>query len=64
MTIINSGDNFELTYSHKTDRGEFIFDTREVKEMLEGININDIGVLMWIKEYINENVNLVSAGKI
>ena len=37
---------------------------QEVKEMLEGININDIGVLMWIKEYINENVNLVSAGKI
>jgi anti-sigma regulatory factor (Ser/Thr protein kinase) len=58
MTIINSGDNFELIYIHKTDAGEFIFDTREVKEMIEGMDIKDINVLLWIKEYINENVNI------
>ncbi|MBP8691694.1 MAG: ATP-binding protein [Sedimentibacter sp.] len=56
MTIINSGNNFDLIYTHKTDRGEFIFDTREVKEMLEGMDIYDINVLLWIKEYINENI--------
>ncbi len=61
MTIINSGDNFDLVYSHKTDSGEFIFDTREVKKMLDGISINDMSILTWIKEYINENIN---AGKI
>ncbi|MDD2397582.1 MAG: HAMP domain-containing sensor histidine kinase [Tissierellia bacterium] len=63
MAIINSGDNFELIYTHKTDTGEFIFDTSEVKGMIEGIDIKDIGVLLWIKEYINENVNIVLAGK-
>lgn len=57
MTIINSGYNFELIYTHKTDIEEFIFSTREVKEMLEGMDINNISVLLWIKEYINENVN-------
>ena len=30
---------------------------------LYGIDIKDIGVLLWIKEYINENVNIVLAGK-
>ena len=64
MAIINSGNNFELIYIHKTDIGEFIFDTREIKKMLEGIDINDAGVLLWIKEYINENVDIVLAGKI
>jgi len=59
MTIINSGNNFELIYTHKTDEGEFIFDTRQVKEMLDGIDIRDINVLLWIKEYINENVKSV-----
>ena len=63
MTIINSGDGFELIYNHKTDEGEFIFDTREVKKMLEEMDINNIGVLLWIKEYINENVNIVTVGK-
>lgn len=58
MAIINSGDNFELVYSHKTDSGEFIFDTREVKDMLDGMSINDMSILMWIKEYIHENVNI------
>ncbi|HNZ82537.1 MAG: ATP-binding protein [Sedimentibacter sp.] len=59
MTIINSADNIELLYNHKTDSGEFTFDTREVKEMLDDIDINDISILLWIKEYINENVNIV-----
>ncbi|NLK64728.1 MAG: ATP-binding protein [Tissierellia bacterium] len=59
MTIINAGNSFELIYTHKTDEGEFIFDTRQVKEMLDGIDIRDINVLLWIKEYINENVKSV-----
>jgi len=59
MTIINSADNLELLYIHKTDYGGFTFDTREVKEMLDGMDINDINILLWIKEYINENVNVI-----
>ncbi|MDI9494873.1 MAG: ATP-binding protein [Bacillota bacterium] len=61
MTIINSGNNVELIYIHKTDEGEFVFDTKEVKKILEGMDINDMNVLLWIKEYINENIkNLVN----
>ncbi len=37
------------------------FDTKEVKKILEGMDINDMNVLLWIKEYINENIkNLVN----
>lgn len=60
MTIINSGDNFDLVYTHRTDSGEFIFDTREAKKMLDGMSINDMSILTWIKEYINENVKIFS----
>ena len=60
MTIINSTDNCDLIYTHITDNGTFIFNTIEVKKMLEGLDINDNSILLWIKEYINENVNLFS----
>lgn len=57
MTIINSADNCELIYTHDTDAGRFVFSTLEIKKILDGMNIKDTNVLIWIKEYINENVN-------
>lgn len=56
MVIINSGNNFELTYTHKTDEDIFDFSTREVKKILDGMNIRENSILLWIKEFINENV--------
>ncbi len=60
MTIINSMDNCDLIYTHITDESTFIFSTAEIKTMLEGMDINDNSVLLWIKEYINENVKIFS----
>ncbi len=57
MTIINTLGPCELIYSHKTDIGNFIFNTIEIKNLLEGVDINDNSVLLWLKEYINENIN-------
>lgn len=60
MTIINSMDNCDLIYSHITDEGNFIFNTIDIKTTLEGLDIKDNSILLWIKEYINENVNYFS----
>lgn len=60
MTIINTLGNCELIYSHKTDIGRFIFNTREIKNILEGMCINDNSVLLWIKDFINENINTLN----
>lgn len=60
MTIINSMDDSDLIYTHITDVGTFIFNTTEIKTMLEGMDIKNNSVLLWIKEYINENVNFFS----
>lgn len=56
MTIINSMDEGDLVYTHISDSKTFIFSTSEIKTMLGGMDINDTGVLLWIKEYVNENV--------
>lgn len=56
MTIINCQGNCELVYTYRTDRGEFTLDTREVKNILHGVDIRDSKILLWINEYINENM--------
>lgn len=48
--------NIRFIYSHTTAVGTFIFDTREVNEMLEGMSISEIQVMKFLKEMINENL--------
>ncbi len=60
MTIINSLENCELIYKHETDNGSFTLNTVELKDVLDGGSINDSEVLLWIKEYVNENVESIT----
>lgn len=34
----------------------FTMDTKEVKEILQGVPINDLDVIKWLEEYLNENI--------
>lgn len=56
MAIISSLDNSELIYTHKYNDKEFIFDTIQVKEILDGVSLLNPDILIWIKEYIKENL--------
>jgi hypothetical protein len=57
-TIQADGDiDYELAYV--TDSSRFEFSTQEAKEMLDGVSILEPGVLLWIKEYINEGIKQV-----
>lgn len=60
MTIINSMEDCELIYSHETDVNIFRLSTVEVKNMLENMSIKEPEIMMWIKEYVNENVISIS----
>jgi len=46
----------DYIYKHQVNDQSFIFDTREVKKILEGTPINDLAVLEWIKDYLKENL--------
>ncbi len=46
----------------KSSDDEFVFDTDEVHEQLEGTPINDFEIVQWIKEYINEGVSNIFGG--
>ncbi len=46
----------EYIYEHQINNRSFVFDTREVKKILEGTPINDFEILDWIKGYVKENI--------
>lgn len=61
MLIYESPDlHYIVTF--KTSDDEFVFDTDEVREQLEGTPINDFEIVQWIKEYINEGVSNIFGG--
>lgn len=56
MVIINALDDCELIFIHVVDVKEFQISTFEIKEILGEVDINDSNVMLWIKDYVNENI--------
>lgn len=49
--------NIDVIFEVIQDGSEdFEFDTRQIKEVLDGIPLTDISVVAWIKEYIKEGL--------
>jgi len=57
--LASSNPSLDFTYSHHTDKGDFKFDTREVKTELDGISIGNAEVKRFMKELINENIKSI-----
>lgn len=64
VSLIQANDRIRFIYTHKTDLGEFIFDTDELHVQLGEVPLSEPMVLNWIEEYINENLEDIQGGKI
>ena len=64
VSLIQANDFVHYIYTHKTDNGEFIFDTDELHAQLGNVPLSEPMVLNWIGEYINENLEDIQGGKI
>jgi hypothetical protein len=53
-----------FVYTHKTDEGDFTLDTDVLSAELDGISLAEPEILVWIGEYINENLQNINGGKI
>jgi hypothetical protein len=56
MECIQASDQIEYEMTYETDSSKFVFQSREIKEQLAGVSLLEPEILLWIKEYINENV--------
>ena len=53
-TLIAGNPGVEFVYTHRVDDEEFVFDTREIREELDGPSLSDPRVLTLLNETIRE----------
>ena len=52
-------EDIHIIYKHITDEGEFVFDTDEIHEALDGMSMNDVKVMGWLKDMVHENLEAI-----
>jgi anti-sigma regulatory factor (Ser/Thr protein kinase) len=58
--IISENPEIDFVYKHSTEEGEFIFDTKQIKRLLEDTPITHPKVLRFIREIIQENLTEIN----
>ncbi len=54
--LASSYSDRDFNYHHITPEGEFVFDTIEVKEALDGVPMTEVSVVKYLEEFITENL--------
>ncbi len=59
VTLIQGHPDTDFLFVHQNDNGEVKLDTRELRVVLEGVPLDTYEVIVWIKEYLNEQYQLL-----
>lgn len=62
VSLIQCNPDIDFVYKHIYNSREFELDTRQFKQTLDGIPINDFSVLAFIKEFVIENYDGIKKG--
>lgn len=53
----------EILFTYRIENnGAFVFDTREIKKMLGGVPADSPEILVFLKGYLEENINAINGG--
>ena len=58
VTLIQGHPDTDFLFTHQKENGEVRLDTRELREILEGVPLDTYDVIVWIREYLNEQYQL------
>ncbi len=59
ITLIQGHPNTDFLFTHQLEENEVKLDTRELRIALEGVPLDTYEVILWIKEYLNEQYQLL-----
>lgn len=62
VMLVTMNTDREFIYRHKIDENEFVFDTREVKQILGDVPLDEPEITAWLREYIEENIKNLYGG--
>ena len=54
VSLLVSNPELNLVYRFTLNDYSFTFDSAQIREVLQGVNITEPSVLNWIKDYVNE----------
>ena len=60
--LIQCNPDIDFIFTHSTDLDSFTLDTRELREVLEGVSLNTPDVLEWIGQFLTENTHNIYGG--
>ena len=61
VVFLAANPELDLVYTHEVDGRNFILDTRELREELEGVPLNTPSVLNWIRKYLREGLQEIKS---
>lgn len=56
VILVAANPDIDFIYHHTTGKGSYTFDTIEVKEVMEGVPLNDPEITLALRQMIRENV--------
>ena len=54
VTLVQGAPDVDFLYSYETDSKVLTFNTREIREILEDVPLNEPDVLGWIRDHLND----------
>ncbi len=64
ITLVTMNTRIDFLYRLKIDGREFVLDTKQLKEILGGVPLNEPEVVMWMKDYLKEQTQIIRGGVI
>ncbi|MPN42411.1 hypothetical protein SDC9_189968 [bioreactor metagenome] len=61
-SLIGCNPDVSFLYEHTWDNAVFRLSTQEVKNILKDIPLNTPEIILWIKEFINEQIYILYGG--
>lgn len=58
VTLIQANDKIDYLFEYQRDDHQFVLDTKQIKEILEDVKINEPEIILWLKDYIKEGLSL------
>ena len=62
VTLVTMNTKIDFAYTLKVDDGEFTLSTAQLKELLGDVPLDMPEVVMWIKDYLKEQTQIIRGG--
>ncbi len=60
--LVTMNENINIVYIRRLDENIFIFSSDEIKQVLEGVPLNEPSVVQWLGEYLAEHAKALFVG--